>query len=204
MKNKIINIKLVLILVSCFLSFFTNAQQLEIFIDEALTKNPEIQKFELQYKRASEKVNEVNTIPNTEFGVGYFVSEPETRTGAQRFKVSAKQMLPWFGTITSRENYVSSLADAKYEDIVIAKRKLMASVSQSYFNLYANKAKQEVLTENIKLLETYETLALTSVEVGKASAVDVLRLQMRQNEMQQLKDVLQQQFLAEQLTSIIY
>src|SRR5690606_40566216 len=57
---------------------------------------------------------------------------------------------------------------------------------------------QEVLTENIKLLETYETLALTSVEVGKASAVDVLRLQMRQNEMQQLKDVLQQQFLAEQ------
>jgi outer membrane protein TolC len=74
----------------------------------------------------------------------------------------------------------------------------MASVSQSYYNLYANKAKQEVLTENIKLLKTYETLALTSVEVGKASAVDVLRLQMRQNEMKQLKDVLQQQFLAEQ------
>lgn len=181
-----------------FVFSFAKAQQLQTFIDEALANNPEIQKFELQYKRASEKVNEVNTIPNTEFGVGYFVSEPETRTGAQRFKASAKQMLPWFGTITSRENYVSSLADAKYEDIVIAKRKLMASVSQSYYNLYANKAKQRVLTENIKLLETYETLALTSVEVGKASAVDVLRLQMRQNEMQQLKDVLSQQFLAEQ------
>jgi outer membrane protein TolC len=76
----------------------------------------------------------------------------------------------------------------------------MASVSQSYYNLYANKAKQDVLTENIKLLETYETLALTSVEVGKASAVDVLRLQMRQNEMKQLLDVLRQQFLAEQTT----
>ncbi|WP_298495458.1 TolC family protein [uncultured Algibacter sp.] len=176
----------------------SNAQELETLINEALNNNPEIQKFELQYSIASEKVNEVNTLPNTEFGVGYFVSEPETRTGAQRFKVSAKQMLPWFGTITSRENYVSSLADAKYEDIVIAKRKLMASVSQSYYNLFANKAKQEVLSENIKLLETYETLALTSVEVGKASAVDVLRLQMRQNEMQQLKDVLSQQFLAEQ------
>lgn len=198
MKHIKINIKLLLSLGSCFLSLFSNAQQLEVLIEEALTNNPEIQKFELQYKRASEKVNEVNTIPNTEFGVGYFVSEPETRTGAQRFKVSAKQMLPWFGTITSRENYVSSLADAKYEDIVIAKRKLMALVSQSYYNLYANKSKQGVLSENIKLLDTYETLALTSVEVGKASAVDVLRLQMRQNEMQQLKEVLQQQFLAEQ------
>ena len=191
--------KRIILTIICFLSFaFSNAQQLETFIEEALANSPEIQKFELQYKRATEKVNEANTIPNTEFGVGYFVSEPETRTGAQRFKVSAKQMMPWFGNITARENYVNSLADAKYEDIVIAKRKLMASVSQSYYNLYANKAKQEVLTENIKLLDTYETLALTSVEVGKASAVDVLRLQMRQNEMQQLFDVLSQQFLAEQ------
>jgi outer membrane protein TolC len=175
-----------------------NAQELEVLIDEALANNPEIQKFELQYKRVSEKVNEVNTIPNTELGVGYFVSEPETRTGAQRFKVSAKQMFPWFGNISARENYVSSLADAKYEDIVISKRKLITSVSQSYYNLYENKAKQKVLSENIELLETYETMALTSVEIGKASAVDVLRLQMRQNELQQLKEILQQQYLAEQ------
>lgn len=198
MKYIKINIKTVFVLCSLCFVLSAQSQELETLIDVALNNSPEIQKFELQYKRVSEKVNEVNTVPNTEFGVGYFVSEPETRTGAQRFKISAKQMLPWFGTITSRENYVSSLADAKYEDIVIAKRKLMASVSQSYYNLYANKTKQMVLTENIKLLETYETLALTSVEVGKASAVDVLRLQMRQNEMQQLKDVLSQQFLAEQ------
>ena len=198
MKHTKSNIRIVFILCAFLFVLKGNSQQLETLIDEALANSTEIQKFELQYKIASEKVNEVNTFPNTEFGVGYFISEPETRTGAQRFKVSAKQMLPWFGNITARENYIGSLAEAKYEDIVIAKRKLMASVSQSYYNLYANSAKQEVLTENIKLLDTYETLALTSVEVGKASAVDVLRLQMRQNEMQQLLDVLSQQFLAEQ------
>jgi len=198
MKNKGHYLKLVLFLGFCFIGLNTHAQKLEVLIDEAIKNNPEIQKVELQYSIASEKVIEVNSIPNTEFAVGYFISEPETRTGAQRARISVKQMLPWFGSITARENYVSSLADAKYEDIVIAKRKLITSVSQSYYNLYTNKAKQLVLTENIKLLETYETLALTSVEVGKASAVDVLRLQMRQNEMQQLKDVLQQQFLAEQ------
>ena len=189
-----------------FLFFFIlyilkgNAQKLETLIDEALLNNPEIQKIDLQYKRVSEKLNEVNTIPNTEFGMGYFISEPETRTGAQRFKISVKQMLPWFGTITSRENYVGALADAKYVEIAIVKRKLMASVSQSYYKLYANKAKQEILNENINLLKTYETLALTSVEVGKTPVVDVLRLQIRQNELQQVKDVLQQEFLAEQTT----
>lgn len=184
-----------------FLAFgFSNAQELNVLIEQALKNNPAIQKFELQYNIASEKVNEVNTLPNTEFGVGYFVSEPETRTGAQRFRISVKQMLPWFGTITSRENYMSSMAEVKYEDIVIAKRKLITSVSQSYYNLYANKAKQNVLKENIKLLQTYETLALTSVEVNKASMVDVLRLQMRQNEMEQLLAILNQQYLAEQTT----
>ena len=196
--NKHIVQKVALLLGSFFFVLNVQGQELETYIKEAVKNSPEIQKFELQYSIASEKVNEVNTLPNTEFAVGYFVSEPETRTGAQRFKVSAKQMLPWFNTISARENYVNALADAKYEDIVIAKRKLMASVSQSYYNLYANTAKQTVLVENIKLLDTYETLALTSVEVGKASAVDVLRLQMRENEMQQLLEVLGQQFLAEQ------
>ncbi|WP_420235689.1 TolC family protein [Tenacibaculum aiptasiae] len=177
-----------------------NSQQLTTLIDEALANNPKIQRFELKYKIASEKIKEVNTLPNTEFGFGYFLSEPETRTGAQRFKISAKQMLPWFGTITARENYINSLANTKYEDILITKRKLIASVSQSYYNLYSMRAKQKVLSENIALLKTYETLALTSVEVGKASAVDVLRLQMRQNELEQLKQILTQQYLAEQTT----
>lgn len=178
----------------------SNAQQLDVLVDEALANNPEIQTFELKYQVAKERVNEANTLPNTELGVGYFVSEPETRTGAQRFKISAKQMLPSFGAITARENYINSLADAVYEDITIVKRKLVASVSQSYYNLYAIKEKQVVLDENIELLKTYEKLALTSVEVGKASAVDVLRLQMRQNELKQLRQILEQNYLAELTT----
>ncbi len=194
MKTKSILSVLFILVFSCF----SNAQELQSLITEVLANNPKIQKFELQHAIASEKVNEVNTLPNTQFGVGYFASEPETRTGAQRFKISAKQMLPWFGSITARENYVNSLADAKYEDIVIAKRQLITDVSQSYYKLYTIQAKQDVLTKNIELLKTYETLALTSVEVGKASAVDVLRLQMRQNELEQLKQVLAQKYLAEQ------
>lgn len=196
--NNYIVQKVVLLLGSLFFVLNVQGQELETYINIALENNPEIQKFELQYRIASEKVNEVNTLPNTEFSAGYFVLEPETRTGTQRFKVSAKQMLPWFGTITSRENYASSLADTKYEDIVIAKRKLMVSVSQWYYKLYVNKGKQAILVENSKLLKTYEILALKSIEVGKASAVDVLRLQMRQNELEQLKLVLEQQYLAEQ------
>ncbi|MDF4203941.1 TolC family protein [Maribacter sp. SA7] len=181
-----------------FLTAFVNAQELQSFIQEAESNSPEIQAYNLRHNIAEEKVNEANWIPNTEFSAGYFVSEPETRTGAQRARFSAKQMLPWFGTITARENYASSIANAEYVEIVIAKRKLALSVSQSYYSLYTIKTKQKVLDENIELLKTYEKLALTSVEVGKASAVDVLRLQIRQNELQQQKEVLEETYLGEQ------
>ena len=190
--------KLKYILVFLFVSAFAKAQQLQSYIQEAEANNPEIQAFELRYNIAEEKVNEANWIPNTEVSAGYFVSEPETRVGAQRARIGVKQMLPWFGTITARENYATAMADAEYVDITIAKRKLALSVAQSYYRLYAIRAKQAVLDENIQLLETYERLALTSVEVGKASAVDVLRLQIRQNELQQQKEVLEEEFTAEQ------
>jgi outer membrane protein TolC len=182
-----------LLILSLFFIQIINAQSLENYISEAESNNPEIQAFDLRHKISEEKINEANWIPNTEFSAGYFVSEPETRTGAQRARFGFKQMLPWFGTITARENYATSMAEADYVAITIAKRKLALSVAEIYYNLYEVRAQQKVLDENIQLLNTYEKLALTSIEVGKASAVDVLRLQIRQNELLQEKEVLAQQ-----------
>jgi outer membrane protein TolC len=174
------------------------AQTLDSYIQEAESNNPEVQAFELRYNISKEKVDEADAFPKTEVSAGVFVSEPETRTGAQKARFSVKQMLPWFGTITLRENYAGSLAEVDYLDIVITKRKLRLSVSQSYYELYAIKKKQLVLEENIQLLKTYEKLALTSVEVGNASAVDVLRLQIRQNELSEAQLVLEQEYRAVQ------
>ena len=181
-----------------FVSVLGNAQELQSYINEAHENNPNIQAFEIRYNISQEKINEVNRLPNTEFGAGYFISEPETRTGAQVARLSAKQMLPWFGTVSTRQKYVTAIAETDYIDYVVARRKLALAVTQSYYNLYSLKAKQDVLAKNIQLLKTYETIALTSVEVGKASAVDVLRLQIRQNELQQQNDIISEQLLAEQ------
>lgn len=185
------------------LLFFTvhvKAQELTGLIETAFKNNPQIQQFESKYKRIAEKKQQVQSLPNTQFGVGVFASTPETRTGAQKFKISAKQMFPFFGTITARENYASAMADVAYQDIVILKQQLITKVSQSYYKLYEIQAKQQVLASQIELLNTYEKLALTSVEVGKASAVSVLKLQIRQNELVQLQEVLVEKYIATQAT----
>ncbi len=183
-----------------FVTAFVKAQDLQSYIETAYNNNPEIQAYTLRYTIAEEKINEADWLPNTELSAGYFVSETETRVGPQRARFGVRQMLPWFGTITARENYAASMADAVYADFVIAKRKLALSISQSYYELYGLKANKNVLEENIQLLKTYEQLALTSVEVGKASAVDVLRLQIRQNELIQERQVLDEAFQAAQIT----
>ncbi len=186
-------------LLICFLlaAGLVPAQDLPSYIREAQEQNPEIRAFELRYRLADEKVREADRIPETQISAGVFVSEPETRTGAQKARFSVVQMLPWFGTLSSRQGYASTLAEAEYIEYLIAKRKLALQVSQGYYRLHALQAKQEVLDRNIALLKTYEQLALTAVEVDKASAVDVLRLQIRQNELQQQKDILKQEYLGE-------
>lgn len=187
MKNSIVIITLL------FVSGFSQAQVLDDLIQEAFSNSPEIQKVDLQYKIASEKVNEAHSLPNTNLNFGYMAVAPEMDMPMERFTASVMQMLPWFGTISARENYATSMAEAQYVEVAIAKRKLALAISERYYLLYDLQAKQEILDKNIALLQTYESLALTSLEVGKASAVDVLRLQIRQNELRQEKKVLIQQ-----------
>lgn len=192
--------KLICTLGCLILAGLASGQTLESYIGEAEANNPELQAFEIKYAISKEQIEQAYALPNMELSAGVFVSEPETRTGAQKARFSVRQMLPWFGTITARENYSGSLAEVDYLDIAITKRKLRLSVSQSYYTLFEIGAKRRVLEQNIQLLKTYEKLALTSVEVGNASAVDVLRLQIRQNELEENKMVLEQEYRAEQTT----
>ena len=170
-----------------FVSLFTfhslQSQQLRDYQKQALDNNPAIQSMNSSVEIASEKIKEANTLSDTEFGVGYFVSEPETRTGAQKLRLSVRQMMPWFGTNNARRNYSGSLVSIEEAELEIARRQLMLNVAQVYFELYEVKEKMEVLEQNVELLEVYRTMALNSVEVGNASAVEVLRLKMRQNDL---------------------
>lgn len=160
------------------------AQNPGYFVTLATEHNLSIQKLEVEHHIATEKVNEVHSLPNTTFGAGYFVSEPETRTGPQQFKLSVSQMFPWFGTNKSKENYQNALVAVAYEDVAIAKRKVAFDVVSTYCKLFALYEKQQIIQQNLSLLSTYETLATDAIITGKAAAVDVLKLQLKQNDLQ--------------------
>ena len=97
---------------------------------------------------------------------------------------------------TKSKRSQKAVADASYIDYVIAKRKLGLVVAQNYYSLYAKNAQIQVLEQNIQLLETYEELALNAVSIAKASAVDVLKLQIRQNDLKARQAVLTEELAA--------
>ncbi|WP_081868423.1 TolC family protein [Flavimarina sp. Hel_I_48] len=175
-----------------------SAQELQSYIEEGQQNNLQIQAFEIRYATALEKVNEVS-LSNTELSAGYFASAPETRTGPQVARFSVRQMLPWFGSLAAQRKSAGAAAASEQAEIAITKRKIGLNVASAYYTLYTLTAKQQVLQAQMELLQRYEELALTSVEVGKASVVDVLKLQIRQNGLQQQKEILAQDYQAEKV-----
>ncbi len=178
------------------LSISLQAQEIGYFVTLGEANNPELRAMRLRYDLAGEKVEEAVALPDTQFDVGYFIPGMQTRTGAQRVKFSVRQMLPAFGQITAREAYVSSMAETDYLDWVIGRRQLRLQIAQGYFGLQAMRQQIDILQAQEALLDSYRAVALTSLETGRASAVDVLRLEIRKSDVVAQRQMLETQFKA--------
>ena len=175
--------KTILYLITLLCSTALQAQSLEHYLSLALSNNPQLQALNMRYEIAEEKINQAAAVPKATFGAGYFASEPETRTGPQRFKLSVSQMLPWFGTLKARQDYARSLVETEGLDRLIVERQLALSLAQSYYRLYGYQQKMHIIEKAIELFKSYEALTLKAVENGSASVVNVLQLQIEQNKL---------------------
>ncbi|MDY8134722.1 TolC family protein [Aquimarina sp. 2201CG5-10] len=176
-----------------FFSLFTlqnNAQTLQEYITEAEQNNPQLKALQYTYEATVEKVKESGSLPNTTIGTGYFVSEPETRTGAQKAKFSAQQKMPWFGTLKARRDKELTQSEVQKNEIEIARRKIALKVKQRYYELYSLKAKELVLKEQKQLLENYKEVAISEVAGNKATTLDVLKITIAQNELDNKIEIL--------------
>ncbi len=178
MKNKYIYI------LGCLLITISGySQTLNEYLNIAEENDPKLQTLQYKYKSALEKVTEVGSLPNTTIGVGYFVQEAETRIGAQKGKISIAQKLPWFGTLEAKKESAFYKAKAELNTIDFAKRKLFLEVKKEYFELYEFKEKERIFKENIELLKTFEKLALSELENNRSTMVDVLKIKMEKNDL---------------------
>jgi Cu(I)/Ag(I) efflux system membrane protein CusA/SilA len=162
-----------------------SGQSLDQLTQEIVAQNPELKMLNSEYRAALERVPQVSQLPDPEIGIGAFPFPVETRLGGQQLRLSATQMFPWFGTLSQQEALESAKAKAVYERIGAKLLELKYQLAQSYFQLYNTQRSSAIIQQNIVILETLENLALTKVEGGKASAADVLRVQLKMEELSQ-------------------
>ncbi len=177
--------KLKFILILSFILMMQNirAQSLDSLLQLAVSENTTLKSLELEYKAELIKTDQVSQLPNPQFGIGIPILQPETRLGPQTIMVSASQVFPWFGALKAKKEVVISMSKMRYEKIASLKLNLFYAIKANYYQLEFTEEKQALIEKDILLLKTIEQLSLSKVESGKGSIADILRIQLKIDEL---------------------
>ncbi len=162
-----------------------SGQSLPELLERGRNNNLELKALHQEYLAALEKGPQVSQLPDPEVGIGAFISPVETRLGAQQARISASQMFPWFGTLEAREEVVLATARALHEKVASTALELDFQVKTAYFQFYEIQISQNKIRENVRILEALRQLSLAKVESGNGSAADVLRVDLKIQELEQ-------------------
>ena len=168
-----------------------SSQSLSEMIDIGLAENLELKALHQEYLASLEKAPQVTQLPQPELGIGVFPLPVETRLGAQISRFSATQMFPWFGSLERKEKLESAKSKALFEHIGALHLNLIFEIKTAYFQLYEIHQSQEILRQKISLLEIQQKLDLAQVENGQGTTVDLLRLQIKLEELKQSLKILE-------------
>ncbi|MEA1886094.1 MAG: TolC family protein [Bacteroidota bacterium] len=183
---------IVLIMAMLFYGSLSFAQTLDDYFQIAAENNPGLQAVYNEYEASLQKVPQVNTLPDPVFKFGYFVSPVETRVGPQQAKLSLTQMFPWFGTLKAQGNAAALRAEAKFQSFIDTRNKLYFQVASAYYPLYELKDWIRIEQENIRILESYKTIAAQKFKNGTGTMVDVLRVDIMLKDAQTNLEILKQ------------
>ena len=169
------------------------AQSLDALLQEVVNHNPELKGLQLEYEAEILKKDQVGQLPNPEIGVGVPILNPETRLGPQIMMVSLSQMFPWFGTLKSKEDVIIAMSKAKYERISALKLDLFNKVKKAYYQIYFLNEKSNIIKGFLQVYKTIENVALAKVESGQSTTADVLRIQIKLQELNQELNIIENQ-----------
>ncbi len=191
------------IIVTVFLFFIiweSQGQSLDYFLNEIEAKNLNVKLLEQEYEVALERVGQVGQMPDPTVKVGVMPLPVETRLGPQWARFGVQQQLPRKAQLQAEQALEQSKAAAKYDRIAVAELDLSHTIKTNYYLIYELEKSRTILDKSIRLLDVLERLALANMESGKGSMVDVLRIQLQREVLEERKTLLDNKKAAPQAT----
>ena len=161
------------------------SQSLDDLLKEVVEQNPDLKSLNAQFEAERSRVDQVSQLPNLSLGSGVPAMRPETRLGPQLVMVSASQMFPWFGTFRAKEEVVISMSKAKFEKIAAKKLDLFFRLKAAYYEINFQQTISDIIKERLEIYRSLENISLTKVESGLTLISDVLRLQVKIQELEE-------------------
>ncbi len=152
------------------------SQPLDSIQTLAAESNPGLQAQYKLFEAKMQRVEQAGKIADPQLSFGYFIMPVETRVGPQQAKIGLSQMFPWFGTIEAKEDAAAMAAQAQYQRFLHQKNELYHRVASGYYPLVELNQMIAIEEENRALLMSYKRLLEERLANGKASVVDVLRI----------------------------
>lgn len=166
------------------LNFNIKAGELDSLLFWSAKNHPELKSAYFAYEASLQKVHGSGFLPEPMVSFGYFISSPETRVGPQIGSVGFQQMFPWRGTLKAQKSMAVAQSKMKFEKFQLLKLQLFQEVRELYFLAEKMKVNVGLLSENIELLAQIKTIGLSKVEAGTGSTTDILRLNLKINELE--------------------
>jgi len=157
---------------------------LDTYLLTAAENNSALRAIFYEYNASLEKVPQVGVLLDPMISFSYFILPIETRNGPQNAKISITQMFPWFGTLSAQKDAATMFAKAKYEIFEDAKSKLSYEVKASYYKMYFTQKAIGITQNNLSIVATFKNLANIKLESGSVSALDVYRVEMEINDLE--------------------
>ena len=170
---------LALLVCSAFAQSFNpnGDEQLRIYIEQALERNPAVRQAFSRYRAAQQKMPQVSALPDPVLTITQYLRTPETRVGPQWTMVSLSQRFPWFGKLSDREKIAAKEAAILREQYEAQQDEVIRQVKLAYYTLAYIDEAIKITNEDLELLSHYETLAQARYSQGVGLQQAVVKLQ---------------------------
>ncbi len=161
--------------------------KLDKLIQEAVTRNPQLQAFRYQAEADSLKISQAGSLPDPMISLNLlnlpldnFVMDQEAMSGKQ---IAIKQSFPFFGKLGLKEEIArvnARVAQANYMEL---ESQLVRNIKNLYYDLFYTDEAIATTQKNYALIAEFVKIAEKKYSVGKGLQQDVLKAQVELSKM---------------------
>ncbi len=147
-------------------AFAQSQPNLENYLRQAQTANPQLKAFEQRYQAAMQRIPQAAALPDPMLQITHFVESVQTRTGPQENALMLSQRIPWFGTLSNRKEAASAEAEALWYAYQNQQLMLARMVAVGFYEYGYTEEAIRLTRENRDLLQELDPIVEEKVRSG--------------------------------------